>query len=92
MRLLVPHTRALAGDRQPAARQRGQKRTPQPDGPGSSILGPAGGLRAAGLSFIGLPGLVSGVQNDKEIASYKARMDAIRAETAANEARECVLW
>ena len=34
-------------------------RTPQLGGPGSSILGPAGGLRAAGLSFIGLPGLVS---------------------------------
>ena len=28
----------------------------QLSGPGSSILGPAGGLRAAGLSFIGLPG------------------------------------
>ena len=36
------------------------KRTPQPSGPGSSILGPAGGLRVVGLSFTGLLGLVSG--------------------------------
>ena len=33
----------------------------QPSGAGSSIPSPAGGLRAAGLSFIGLLGLVSGV-------------------------------
>ena len=33
----------------------------QPSGAGSSIPSPAGGLRAAGLSFIGLLGLVSGM-------------------------------
>ena len=32
----------------------------QPSGPGSSILGPAGGLRVVGLSFTGLLGLISG--------------------------------
>ena len=31
----------------------------QPGGSGSTIPSPAGGLRAAGLSFVGLPGLVS---------------------------------
>ena len=59
------------------------------------IIDPGSGRWPLGRRFVlhrGFRASVSGVQNCEKIASNNARMDAIRAEIAADEARERVLW